>query len=684
MANLNFDRTKTRAEILALGSSAVNGCIYYATDGGVFIGTSNGVSDAALQPVVNVNLYNDEDDAYASKVAARNAVPVIARNTGLQITYLLSSGWITEQFIGTGSYSTTDSDWQILGPAVTTIEQILTSEQQEQARENIKALPKVSEIHVYDEIEPMSEIPHAYINGYNGTITEISGTVGNDYNLKKYEVNAEDVYYLSGFKGTSSRAACACYNEDMIYIPGSLMKADTSERYEYTVPDGAVYLLVTGANISGTIYVAKCEMRTIVERDNDVVLSSVGDANNLQTVNKIIVPALNEILAKTAEIQDIKDTLESYSMEKTFTVSAEGRINKTYTLEKTLKNVTFELSTDNEEFTTCQFIQKVDDTTVKTTIFDVNTPVRITLEDEVNKITLFQTTRPTVDSDFTFTLHSEGLVEKTAAIDDIRETVANLQEENLHRTIEFVQGNKLRNANLRNPFSWGTRDKAILSIRCDDLNTDVDLVAKIVTERGWPLILAAITDKLNRTVTGIVDPAEKIGDTRLDIVRYVVAHGGEILEHSENTYSSADYYDENGIYPIFIKQQKVWAGLGINVRGAAVANTHPSQALKDALSPYLYYYYEYSNGYGSEAPYNALNTHNDGSTSSPTTAAQFKAWIDDLINEKDWGTLITHGFSRITQEVYEEVLDYVAEKVAEGVLEIKTWSQVYDSVMILT
>lgn len=44
MANFYADRTKTQEEILALGRqhTALNGCIYYGTDGGVFVGKADG------------------------------------------------------------------------------------------------------------------------------------------------------------------------------------------------------------------------------------------------------------------------------------------------------------------------------------------------------------------------------------------------------------------------------------------------------------------------------------------------------------------------------------------------------------------------------------------------------------------------------------------------------------------
>lgn len=262
----------------------------------------------------------------------------------------------------------------------------------------------------------------------------------------------------------------------------------------------------------------------------------------------------------------------------------------------------------------------------------------------------------------------------------LQEDVNDLKNKDVEtRTIAFIQGNKLYHKNLRHPFSWAQRTKGVIAIKSDDLTSDVDLVAKIMAERNLPLHLAAPTNKLTLPVDGITTPSEKIGTTRLDIVHYVIEHGGEIMEHSDNTFTSEDYWDVNGIYHIFVKQQKIWAELGINVRGAWVANNFPTEGQKKALAPYLYYYYEYSNGYGDNPPYSTVSKINDGSVSSPTSYESFKSFIDNVIAGNDFGTITIHGFSIITSTLFEQVLDYIQQKVADGVLDVKTWGEVYDA-----
>jgi len=66
---------------------------------------------------VNVNDVNGRSTAYGSASAARSAVPTAYRKSGLNITYLLSTGWVIEQFIGddVDDWAVADN-WKTIGP----------------------------------------------------------------------------------------------------------------------------------------------------------------------------------------------------------------------------------------------------------------------------------------------------------------------------------------------------------------------------------------------------------------------------------------------------------------------------------------------------------------------------------------------------------------------------------------
>lgn len=66
---------------------------------------------------VNVNDINGRASAYESASAARSAVPTAYRKSGLNITYLLSTGWIIEQNLDATTATWADNaSWQTIGP----------------------------------------------------------------------------------------------------------------------------------------------------------------------------------------------------------------------------------------------------------------------------------------------------------------------------------------------------------------------------------------------------------------------------------------------------------------------------------------------------------------------------------------------------------------------------------------
>ena len=253
-----------------------------------------------------------------------------------------------------------------------------------------------------------------------------------------------------------------------------------------------------------------------------------------------------------------------------------------------------------------------------------------------------------------------------------------------NKMTEHFLGNRRLKENAKNPFSWNALSKGVLTIRMDDLNASVDLAAKIVTEEySYPLVLAAPVRNAMSPVSGITNPEDKLGETRLDICRYVVANGGEVMEHSSNTFSSDDYFNANGIKPIFIDQKVKWEEYGILVRGSAVANSTPSDSLKDVLAPYLWYYYDYSDGYGKVEPYVRPQSWGHMGIDN-ATFEQICSYIDDVVSNNKWGEIIFHhvnynsGDYQLTDTLLRQIMTYIQTNVSNDVLEVKTYAQVYD------
>lgn len=282
-----------------------------------------------------------------------------------------------------------------------------------------------------------------------------------------------------------------------------------------------------------------------------------------------------------------------------------------------------------------------------------------------------------IQENITTTQPFELSIDNYGLIKDTEELNSNLiLAKSITRLQEFSLGNRL--INKAKTFSWKAFNKPIISIRADDLNVETDLIVKIVTDAGLPIMLAA-PPNINAIPTGITNQEDRIGETMGEVCQYVVAHGGEILEHSYATFTSSDY--ETSIKPFFIDSKAAFMKLGINIRGAAVANSNPSDSLRDYLAPYLYYYYDFSNGYGKNAPYN-MDTWDSTNDAGIYTLESFQQKVDSTIAQNKHWTFILHhigGSSNISEEVFRQMVNYVKEKKEQGIVDVLTWSNVYDT-----
>lgn len=265
--------------------------------------------------------------------------------------------------------------------------------------------------------------------------------------------------------------------------------------------------------------------------------------------------------------------------------------------------------------------------------------------------------------------------EKAAKFAKYDADIASIQDNDQYMTNLFC--NRMMAIGKPSGFSWGSRPKFILSIRVDDLRTDVDKVAKIIMgEYGFPMMIAACVKELNKTVTGITDPAEKIGDTRLEVCQWAQQHGGEILVHPNETVTTADY--NTSVKPLFLDARKVLEDNGIKIRGTAVANATPNATLKAGLDPYMYGYFDYSDGYGSIAPYADITTTMIGGWGSDVS--QFTSWLNGRIASTSWRTLVIHELGDdVTEQALRDMLDILATHVQNEDLILANWSTVYDT-----
>lgn len=229
-------------------------------------------------------------------------------------------------------------------------------------------------------------------------------------------------------------------------------------------------------------------------------------------------------------------------------------------------------------------------------------------------------------------------------------------------------------------FEWKNYDKAYITIRVDDIRHDVDLSAKIVNEYGFPLCIACIAKNMSQPVDGITSEEEKIGNTKLDVMKNVVLNGGEILNHPPEVIEDSD---EENLQTNFIDTKYLIESEGFKVRGVAVADSFPPENIKQALENFITPFYDYSDGYGVNVAYNSSST-----MMGSTSISKIKSLIDDAVTNKKWLTLVFHTLdgtegtkiheSGYNEQILREELQYIKNYVDNGQLEVVTWNEHYN------
>ena len=271
---------------------------------------------------------------------------------------------------------------------------------------------------------------------------------------------------------------------------------------------------------------------------------------------------------------------------------------------------------------------------------------------------------------------------------------------NIHNEIaelnfyDSAQFHKIEELSKKNDFAWNANfeynhyvfDKGFVTIRVDDLNQDVDLVAKIVTEEfGYPLVVACIDTNLDNQVIGITTQTERIGETGVDICKWVDNHGGEIVSHNNAIFTSADY--ETLVKPYMIDVKKnIETKCGISVNGIAVARQKPTEAVRKDLDKYLYCFYDYSDGYGYATQYNYAEVNIMSGQTSVTSLDEFGTWLEQQMGWKRHITLVFHKLDGLEQ-VYgtaltpshlRNILNVIKSVVDNGSAEVVTWRDMHN------
>ena len=120
-----------------------------------------------------------------------------------------------------------------------------------------------------------------------------------------------------------------------------------------------------------------------------------------------------------------------------------------------------------------------------------------------------------------------------------------------------------------NPFTFKPYDKGYISVFVDGMHADIDKVAAIFEEYGFPLNVAANVDNLDKTCNGItVNSGSYVaGMTTTQVCKTVQKLGGEIFAANSAVIDSANQYDYRYMHNVFVETKRKLTSKGLRIRG---------------------------------------------------------------------------------------------------------------------
>lgn len=228
-------------------------------------------------------------------------------------------------------------------------------------------------------------------------------------------------------------------------------------------------------------------------------------------------------------------------------------------------------------------------------------------------------------------------------------------------------------AEKRNPFAFAPFDRGFVTFVWDDLRSDIDLVASIFAEYGFPIDIGAIPSKLSDTASGLQAASHgyTVGMTMLEVCEQVVADGGEIMAHDNTIVTSDNQFDYDFMYNHYVETRKQLERAGFNIRGFMRAGggtvSHTPQ-----IERWLIGNYEYSNDGV------AVNYYQDRVTID-VDLDTLKARVLAAKTNHTWVRFMCHQLwpsenQGITETTLRALLDYIVEIG----LDVVTYADVFD------
>ena len=250
-----------------------------------------------------------------------------------------------------------------------------------------------------------------------------------------------------------------------------------------------------------------------------------------------------------------------------------------------------------------------------------------------------------------------------------------IQNEIYHKAYDLTMADALIRAEKRNPFALAPFEKGYVTFVWDDLNPDIDLVASIFAEYGFPIGIGAIPSKLSNIASGLQADSHgyTVGMTMQDVCEQVVTDGGEIMCHGSSIVTNENQYDYDFMYNHYVVARETLESAGFDVRGFIRVGGTGVVSNTTEIERWLIGNFAYSND-GI-----AVNYYQDRITID-NTLENLKASVLAAKTNHTWTKFMCHKLyesasSGITEANLRALLDYI-EEIG---LDVVTYADIFDN-----
>ena len=446
----------------------------------------------------------------------------------------------------------------------------------------------------------------------------------NSYMHHFYDVTEQNIYYITGStpSNTNGHPLATFYNAagDLLEKVGT--DPDTTYTdYAVTAPEGAYTMVVNKTNASINISVSTDAMQTG---------SKVID-NMQSSIDKLQENMVN-VLERLGEEEDAIQKGETMDPTET----AEGLyhvINKTVYSGPKYSHAFYDVEGLKWYFVSGSAASNIN-----------SYPLCAFYDNEGNYLDSFGTDANTIYKDLLVQAPNGAvtLVVNKAVLSAtiiVKQGIESSDEES-EAGYSLSVADALIRAEKRNPFRLAELDKGYVTFVVDDLLTDLDSIASIFEEYGYPFGIAAISDRLDIQATYLQEARGNFtpGMTMRQIMAQVVANGGEIMTHNSAPVVSVDNQDDyNFMKGYFVTSKKNLENAGFTIRGIIRAGGTGAISGTKQIERWLIGNYEYSNmGTAENYTQERITIQKDNET--------IKQLIKQAYDNKTWLRWMVHGY----------------------------------------